>query len=78
MLGGGDSAVQEAIYLAGLASKVTVIHRRNALRAADSIQKIAFANKKIDFSWSKDILAIEGSGQVSGVRVMDKQTLKKN
>lgn len=76
VLGGGDSAVQEAIYLAGLASRVTVIHRRNVLRAADSIQKIAFANKKIDFSWSKDILTIEGSGQVSGVRVMDKQTLK--
>ncbi len=76
VLGGGDSAVQEAIYLAGLASKVTVIHRRDALRAADSIQKIAFANKKIDFAWSKDILAIEGSGQVSGVRIMDKQTLK--
>ncbi len=76
VLGGGDSAVQEAIYLAGLASKVTVIHRRDALRAADSIQKIAFANKKIDFAWSKDILAIEGSGQVSGVRIKDKQTLK--
>jgi len=76
VLGGGDSAVQEAIYLAGLASKVTIIHRRDALRAADSIQKIAFANQKIDFSWNKDILAIEGSGQVSGVRVMDKQTLK--
>jgi thioredoxin reductase (NADPH) len=76
VIGGGDSAVQEAVYLAGLASKVTVIHRRNALRAADSIQKVAFANDKIEFSWSKDILAIEGSGQVSGVKVMDKQTLK--
>jgi thioredoxin reductase (NADPH) len=76
VLGGGDSAVQEAIYLAGLASKVTVIHRRSSLRAAESIQRIAFANKKIDFAWSRDILAIEGSGQVSGVRVMDKQTLK--
>jgi thioredoxin reductase (NADPH) len=76
VLGGGDSAVQEAIYLAALTSKVTVIHRRDALRAADSIQKVAFANDKIEFAWSRDILAIEGSGQVSGVRVMDKQTLK--
>ncbi|MBU1356884.1 MAG: thioredoxin-disulfide reductase [Candidatus Edwardsbacteria bacterium] len=76
VLGGGDSAVQEAIYLAGLASKVTVIHRRDALRAANSIQKIAFANQKIDFAWSRDILAIEGSGQVSGIRIMNKQTLK--
>lgn len=76
VLGGGDSAVQEAVYLAGLASKVTVIHRRNVLRAAESIQKIAFANKKIEFAWSKDILGIEGSTQVTGIKVTDKQTLK--
>jgi len=75
VLGGGDSAVQEAIYLAGLASKVTVIHRRNALRAADSIQKIAFANDKIEFAWNKEILAIAGSTGVTGIKVMDKQTL---
>lgn len=76
VLGGGDSAVQEAVYLAGLASKVTVVHRRNALRAAESIQKIAFANDKIDFAWNKDILGIEGSAGVTGIRVMDKQTLR--
>lgn len=76
VLGGGDSAVQEAVYLAGLASKVTVIHRRDALRAADSIQKIAFANKKIEFAWNKEILAIEGSTGVTGVRVRDKKTLQ--
>jgi len=75
VLGGGDSAVQEAVYLAGLASKVTVIHRRNVLRAADSIQKVAFANDKITFAWNKDILAIEGSTGVTGIKVMDKQTL---
>jgi thioredoxin reductase (NADPH) len=75
VIGGGDSAVQEAVYLAGLASKVTVIHRRNALRAAESIQRMAFANDRITFSWNKDLLAIEGSDQVSGVRVMDKQSL---
>jgi thioredoxin reductase (NADPH) len=76
VLGGGDSAVQEAIYLAGLASKVTVIHRRNVLRAAGSIQQTAFANKKIQFVWSRDILAIEGAGLVTGVKTMDKQTLQ--
>jgi thioredoxin reductase (NADPH) len=76
VLGGGDSAVQEAVYLAGLASKVTVVHRRNVLRAADSIQKVAFANGKIEFAWNRDILAIEGSTGVTGIRVMDKQTLK--
>lgn len=76
VIGGGDSAVQEAVYLAGLASKVTVIHRRNVLRAADSIQKVAFANDMIGYAWSKDILAIEGSSQVTGVRLIDKQSLK--
>ncbi|MDO9390301.1 MAG: thioredoxin-disulfide reductase [bacterium] len=75
VLGGGDSAVQEAVYLAGLASKVTVIHRRNVLRAADSIQRVAFANDKITFAWNKDILAIEGSTGVTGIKIMDKQTL---
>ena len=75
VLGGGDSAVQEAVYLAGLASKVTVIHRRNVLRAADSIQKVAFANDKITFAWNKDILGIEGSAGVTGIKIMDKQTL---
>jgi len=75
VLGGGDSAVQEAVYLAGLASKVTVIHRRNVLRAADSIQKVAFASDKITFAWNKEILAIEGSAGVTGIKVMDKQTL---
>jgi thioredoxin reductase (NADPH) len=76
VLGGGDSAIQEAIYLAGLASKVTVIHRRNVLRAADSIQKVAFSNNKIDFAWNKDVLSIEGASLVTGVKIMDKQTLK--
>lgn len=75
VLGGGDSAVQEAVYLAGLASKVTVIHRRNVLRAADSIQKVAFANDKIEFAWNKEILAIEGSAGVTGIKIMDKKTL---
>ena len=75
VVGGGDSAVQEAIYLAGLASKVTVVHRRDALRAADSLQKIAFANKKIEFLWSRAVLAIEGRDAVSGLRLQDKATL---
>ena len=76
VVGGGDSAVQESVYLAGLCSKVTVVHRRSALRAAESLQKIAFKNGKISFSWNKAVVAIEGGRQVEGLRVMDKETMK--
>jgi thioredoxin reductase (NADPH) len=76
VIGGGDSAVQEAVYLAGLCSKVTVIHRRSSLRAAESLQKLAFKNEKISFSWNKTVVAIEGAAQVESLRVMDKETLK--
>jgi thioredoxin reductase (NADPH) len=76
VIGGGDSAVQEAVYLAGLCSKVTVIHRRSALRAAESLQKLAFKNEKISFSWNKTVVAIEGAAQVESLRVMDKETMK--
>lgn len=78
VIGGGDSAVQEAVYLAGLASKVTVIHRRNALRAAESLQKTAFSNNKIEFAWNQDVLSIEGKSQVTGIRMLDKQSLKES
>jgi thioredoxin reductase (NADPH) len=72
VIGGGDSAIQEAIYLAGLARSVTVIHRRDALRAAESLQRAAFSNAKISFSWNKKVLAIEGKDGVTGVKVLDK------
>ena len=51
VVGGGDSAVEEAMYLTKFARKVTIIHRRNELRAAKSIQEKAFKNPKIDFMW---------------------------
>lgn len=75
VIGGGDSAVQEAVYLAGLCSKVTVVHRRSSLRAAESLQKLAFRNERISFAWSKTVAVIEGREAVTGVRVMDKETL---
>ncbi|MCU0608020.1 MAG: thioredoxin-disulfide reductase [Candidatus Edwardsbacteria bacterium] len=76
VVGGGDSAVQEAVYLAGLCSTVTVVHRRSSLRAAESLQRVAFRNGKISFSWNRTVVAIEGGTQVEGLRVMDKETMK--
>ncbi len=74
VIGGGDSAVQEALYLAGLCSRVTVVHRRDSLRAAESLQKMAFKNEKISFAWNKTVTAIEGKGSVSGLRVRDQES----
>lgn len=74
VVGGGDSAVQEAVYLAGLCSKVNVVHRRSSLRAADSLQRLAFRNEKISFAWNRTVAAIEGRESVTGLRVMDKES----
>ena len=58
--GGGDSAVEEAMYLTGFARKVTIIHRRDELRAAKSIQEKAFANPKLDFMWNSVVEEVGG------------------
>lgn len=60
VVGGGDSAVEEAMYLTGFARKVTIIHRRDELRAAKSIQEKAFANPKIDFMWDSVVEEVGG------------------
>lgn len=62
VMGGGDSAVEEAIYLTKFARKVTVIHRRDELRAAKSIQEKAFKNPKIEFMWDTVITEVKGDG----------------
>ncbi|KRM98854.1 thioredoxin reductase [Loigolactobacillus rennini DSM 20253] len=73
VIGGGDSAVEEGIYLAQLASKVTIIHRRDQLRAQKILQQRAFDNPKIDFVWNADTKEILGDDQkVTGVRYVDK------
>ncbi|WP_125704782.1 thioredoxin-disulfide reductase [Lacticaseibacillus daqingensis] len=75
VIGGGDSAVEEGLYLTGLAAKVTVLHRRDQLRAQKIIQQRAFANDKMDFVWNAGVEAIEGDGsKVTGVRYKDKVT----
>lgn len=60
VVGGGDSAVEEAMYLTGFARKVTIIYRRDKLRAAKSIQEKAFANPKLDFMWDSVVEKVGG------------------
>ena len=73
-MGGGDAAVEEAMYLTKFARKVTLIHRRNELRAARSIQEKAFANEKMDFMWNTVIEEIKGDGIVESMIVKNTET----
>ncbi|WHX59853.1 thioredoxin-disulfide reductase [Peribacillus frigoritolerans] len=75
VLGGGDSAVEEAVYLTRVASKVTIIHRRDQLRAQKILQERAFSNEKIEFIWNKEVTSInEGNGKVNTVTLKDTKT----
>jgi thioredoxin reductase (NADPH) len=76
VVGGGDSAMEEAVYLTKFASKVTVIHRRDALRASKIMQDKAFANPKIDFIWDSDVVDVEdvSRGEVTGIVVRNLKT----
>ena len=74
VVGGGDSAVEEALYLTKFARKVTIIHRRDELRAAKSIQEKAFANEKIDFMWDSVVEEIKGDGLVETMVVKNVKT----
>ncbi|MHC8463643.1 thioredoxin-disulfide reductase [Weissella tructae] len=60
VVGGGDSAVEEAVYLAGIASQVTVVHRRDTLKAQPILQKRAFDTENIDFVWNTEVTEIVG------------------
>lgn len=72
VVGGGNTAIQEAEYLTKFASKVTVIHRRDELRATKILQEIAFANDKIDYVWNSEVTSIEGGNGVELLRLKNK------
>ncbi len=74
--GGGDTAMEEATFLTRYASRVTVIHRRDSLRASKIMQDKAFQNPKIDFIWNTEIKEILGAPEtgVTGVRLYDTET----
>ena len=76
VVGGGDSALEEAIYLTRFASKVTVIHRRDALRASKIMQDKAFANEKIEWVWNSEVVGVADvdKGEVTGVTVRNLKT----
>jgi len=78
VVGGGDTAVEDAIFLSKIARSVTVIHRRDELRAAKLIQERAFKIENIKFLWSSVVEEILGGEQVEGVKVKDLKTGRLN
>ena len=74
VVGGGDSAVEEAMYLTKFARKVTIIHRRDELRAAKSIQEKAFKNEKLHFMWDSVVEEVGGEGILSWMKVKNVKT----
>lgn len=74
VVGGGDAAVEEALFLTRFSPKVTIIHRRDSLRAARILQERLFANKNIEVVWDSVITDILGSDMVEGVRVRNVKT----
>jgi len=74
VIGGGDTAIEEALYLTKFVREVTIIHRRDRLRATKILQERVFANKKINFVWDSVVTKILGKEKVEGVLIQNKKT----
>ncbi|MFF3668386.1 thioredoxin-disulfide reductase [Microtetraspora malaysiensis] len=74
VVGGGDTAMEEALFLTRFGSSVTVIHRRDELRASKIMQERAFANDKIRFVWDSEVVDVVGENKVTAVRIRNRKT----
>lgn len=74
VVGGGDTALEDAMLLTKFATDVTLVHRRDALRASKIVQERAFANKKIKFLWNTAVLEVRGVDKITGVVLKDLKT----
>jgi thioredoxin reductase (NADPH) len=74
VVGGGDSAMEEATFLTRFASKVTIVHRRDEFRASKIMQERVLANPNVEVAWNREVVEILGAGAVTGVRLRDTVT----
>jgi thioredoxin reductase (NADPH) len=74
VVGGGDSALEEATFLTRFADSVTLVHRRDSLRASKIMQERAFANDKIRFAWNSEVVEVTGDDKVSSIVLRDTET----
>ncbi|WP_326797052.1 thioredoxin-disulfide reductase [Streptomyces sp. NBC_01808] len=74
VVGGGDTAMEEATFLSRFAKSVTVVHRRDSLRASKAMQERAFADPKISFIWDSEVSAIQGGDKLSGLTLRNTKT----
>ncbi|MEU9293551.1 thioredoxin-disulfide reductase [Streptomyces sp. NPDC012693] len=74
VVGGGDTAIEEATFLSRFAKSVTIVHRRDTLRASKAMQQRAFADPKISFAWDSEVTEIHGEQKLSGLTLRDTKT----
>jgi thioredoxin reductase (NADPH) len=78
VVGGGDTAMEEATFLTRFARSVTIVHRRDTLRASKIMQERAFANEKISFIWNSEVVDVVGDKKVSGVKIRNVVTCEES